>query len=222
MKKSSMLFALMGVLCIGNAFAEDAVPTVAVVSPATKPIDISEKPQNMDKMRLVYKGQTYVCPARCTYVRDPEGPGGYAVPPQCENRQTGEACRVNVFTNINVSDNQVAAEDTMLDVELIDATPNVVVPQKVDAPVKAQRKLDVSRAGKLKTTTTVKPTPVNPTPVAQDKLSDGGDVVAINYPAGCTPDCAILGNVVLCECKSSDGKNCKAEVVTSDSTSQLR
>lgn len=55
----------------------------------------------------------------------------------------------------------------------------------------------------------------------QDMAADGG-AVAINCPAGCTPDCAILGNTVLCECKTSNGSTCKAEVVVADDTTVLK
>lgn len=59
------------------------------------------------------------------------------------------------------------------------------------------------------------------TPKVQDMAADGG-AVAINCPAGCTPDCAILGNTVLCECKTSNGSTCKAEVVVADDTTVLK
>ena len=57
-------------------------------------------------------------------------------------------------------------------------------------------------------------TPNKPSKV-QDMVSDGG-AIAINCPANCTPDCVILSNVVLCECKDSNGNTCKADVVVSD------
>ena len=82
--------------------------------------------------------------------------------------------------------------------------------------------ITVSRGGKLgprvapKTSDMKKPTNMMASEVsAQIKATDGG-AVAINCPVGCTPDCAILGNVVLCECKDSKGGTCNAEVVTSD------
>jgi len=72
-----------------------------------------------------------------------------------------------------------------------------------------------ARAGKINNK------PTNVLARAQNKVADGG-AVAINCPVGCTPDCAILGNVVLCECKASDGSTCKADVVTSENTTVVK
>jgi len=212
----TMLFTVAGVagvFCFGNAFAEDAAPVAAVVSPVTQQIDIPEKIQDLDKVKITYDGQTYACPDRCRF--ETYSNGGYVLPPRCIHKQTGAECKAMVSAAQSNSSNQAV----------------IVVPLKVESVnLKADEVSDVhkkananvaARAAKikptLKQTTQVKP---NPTPIAQDKLADGGDVVAINCPAGCTPDCVILGNVVMCECKTSDGKNCKAEVVTADSTSQ--
>ena len=63
--------------------------------------------------------------------------------------------------------------------------------------------------------------PTSTKPQAQDMVADGG-AVAINCPAGCTPNCTILSNVVLCECQASDGSICKAEVVVADDATVLK
>jgi len=91
---------------------------------------------------------------------------------------------------------------------------DIVISQAEESP---DMTITVARAGKVAT----RVTPVMSDVEAQVKAADGG-AVAINCPAGCTPDCAIMGNVVLCECKSSDGKTCKAEVVTSELRKQIK
>ena len=88
-----------------------------------------------------------------------------------------------------------------------------------DKAVEKSESPSVARAAKVgskaKKTVDANNKPIKP----QDMVADGGGAVAINCPANCTPDCVILSNVVLCECKDSAGKTCKADVVVSDETS---
>ena len=81
----------------------------------------------------------------------------------------------------------------------------------------SQKKIDVARAAKVgPKAKKVSDTIVTPaSAVEKARMGDGG-AIAINCPANCTPDCVILGNVVLCECKDSNGNTCKADVVVSD------
>ena len=54
-------------------------------------------------------------------------------------------------------------------------------------------------------------------PRVQEKVGSG--VVGITCPAGCTPDCAVISNIVLCECKDGNGNACTEEVVQTSATS---
>lgn len=40
------------------------------------------------------------------------------------------------------------------------------------------------------------------------QMAPDGGVVAINCPAGCSGDCYALNNLIICECKRSDGSSC--------------
>jgi Na+-translocating ferredoxin:NAD+ oxidoreductase RnfG subunit len=120
----------------------------------------------------------------------------------CENQITGEDCGDPVI-NIHTMEESL---------ESVDSIP--VLKSNIAPKQKKQNNVS-ARAARINTK------PVNVLARAQDKVADGG-AVAINCPAGCTPDCAILGNVVLCECKASDGSTCKADVVTSENTTGVK
>ena len=83
----------------------------------------------------------------------------------------------------------------------------------------------VARAAKdtQNTKKQINPRPADSVSSIKSKMADGGTgAVAINCPGHCTPDCAILGNVVLCECKTSNGEACTTEVVLSDADIPVR
>ena len=46
-------------------------------------------------------------------------------------------------------------------------------------------------------------------PVDKTSQTKRADVVVVNCPGHCTPDCWALNNVVFCQCKTSDGQNCE-------------
>lgn len=116
----------------------------------------------------------------------------------------------NPVVNIGTTNTTVNLND--YNIVSIPANMSVISEKKIES----KKSNNVSaRAARINTK------PVNVLARAQDKVADGG-AVAINCPAGCTPDCAILGNVVLCECKASDGSTCKADVVTSENTTGVK
>ena len=51
----------------------------------------------------------------------------------------------------------------------------------------------------------------------QEKVGSG--VVGFTCQAGRTPDCVVISNVVLCECKDGNGNACTKEVVQTSATS---
>jgi len=57
-------------------------------------------------------------------------------------------------------------------------------------------------------------------PQIQEKTASG--VVGITCPAGCTPNCAVMSNIVLCECKDGNGNACAEEVVQSSASTTER
>ena len=81
-----------------------------------------------------------------------------------------------------------------------------------DAVVQESTEVTVARAAKAspkvkKSSTGVKLV----VPQIQENATSG--VVGITCPAGCTPDCAVLSNIVLCECKDGNGNACAEEIV---------
>ena len=58
------------------------------------------------------------------------------------------------------------------------------------------------------------------------QMTPDGGVVAITCPVGCTGTCFALNNLIVCECKKSDGTSCNLSeddvVVGSSSSSSLR
>ena len=146
------------------------------------------------------------CPPDCSFLRNDNG--GLVTPVTCVNHGVECAGGHGGVRFYNEYPSQYATGE-VLEVEK-------VTKKLSDATVEKSETASVARAAKVsvkaKKTVDTNNKPVKP----QDMVADGGGAIAINCPANCTPDCVILSNVVLCECKDSAGKTCKADVVVSD------
>ena len=145
---------------------------------------------------------TYTCPAGCEIGTVQNQNGTTQV--YCYIPNTTERC---ADPTVNILNYAIGPTD----VEVQEVTPVKLN----NTNTKKSNKVSV-RAAKV-----ARVKPVSTKPQAQDMAADGG-AIAINCPAGCTPDCAILGNTVLCECKASDGSTCKAEVVVADDATVVK
>lgn len=149
------------------------------------------------------------CPPDCQFLRNDNG--GLVTPVTCVNRGVECIGGHGGVRFYNEYPTQYAVG------EVIEVNKPVVKDSKDMATgVQKLENNSVARAAKVgvkaKKTVEANNKPTKP----QDMVADGGGAIAINCPANCTPDCVILGNVVLCECKDSAGKTCKADVVVSD------
>jgi hypothetical protein len=221
-----MVLVLMIFTCVGGAFANDAsniAPMVAQKGLKTNNIEpVTQEPKDVEKYHVIVGGYTYECPYQCNWVTP------LTNPPACESSNPDRDCTVRRYvsslpTNQNSQNTNVQA--VSLTVDRVDVTPGVVSPNavvssKVDVPVKAQRKPDVSRAAKVKPMANAKPTPV-----PDAKMADG-EVTIINCPANCpVPNCWVLGNVIMCQCKVSDAPDavaCKPDSIESLESNSLK
>lgn len=162
----------------------------------------------------VSSGGYMACPPECKFLRNDNG--GLVTPLTCVDR--GIECAggnrgIKFFEEYptKYATGEAGASDK----------PGEVIPVKKlekETTFKAEKKMDfapVARAAKSGAKAK-KAAGLTTTAVSAQATSSDAGAVAINCPANCTPDCAVLSNVVLCECKDSKGDVCKAEVVLSD------
>lgn len=147
------------------------------------------------------------CPPDCVFLRNANG--GFSTPLTCVNHGVECAGGNSGIRFYDEYPTQYALG------EIVEAV-KVEKKNVADKVVEKSESVSVARVAKVgaKAKKTID-TPNKPSKV-QDMVADGGGAIAINCPANCTPDCVILGNVVLCECKDSAGKTCKADVVVAD------
>ena len=229
-----LIFGIIGGLCAVNCYAEDTISSdvldsaavarvakvgsriknnTATVTPVTP---LTKESEDVDKVAYIYGGKKYECPWRCHWVRDDAGV--LALPPKCVDAN-GADCTV---ITVNTDASAMAQVDSVDELDVEPATTGTENVININSKKLDKTSASPARAAKVgpkvkQDSTNLKPV----TPKVQDMAADGG-AVAINCPAGCTPDCAILGNTVLCECKTSNGSTCKAEVVVADDTTVLK
>ena len=181
-------------------FSDATVVRAARVRPqTTKPAT----PQAQDKVGTVIV--TYTCPEGCELVwRNLSTGATYA---ECYNGT--EHCGSPTVNTVDVGPiNFGGVQTRAAQLPVVKNNLNNITPLPQEAVNARVAKKTVQK-------------PVSTKPQVQDMAADGG-AIAINCPAGCTPDCAILGNTVLCECKASDGSTCKAEVVVADDATVVK
>lgn len=187
MKKSFFIFGVIGAICMTGAWAAQIGEVLGA--------------GNSGYM---------ACPPDCSFLRNANG--GLVTPVTCVNR--GVEC-IGGHGGVRFY-NEYPSQYVVG--EVIEVNKPVVKDIK-DTAASAQKLENNSVARAAKTGAKAKKvsdTTVTPaSAVEKARMGDGG-AVAINCPANCTPDCVILGNVVLCECKDSNGNTCKADVVVSD------
>ena len=220
MKKTLLFAGIIAGLVATNGYAEEdtgvAVARAARVGPrvtntaSNTPI-MPQNPGNLDMVRpgeVLGAGESgwMACPPDCSFLRNSNG--NLSVPLTCVSHGIecpGGSRGVRFYEDYPT---QYATDVTSIG-EIQQVTTN-------NASVKKADTVTTARVAKK-----LKPISTNVKPQVQDMAADGG-AIAINCPAGCTPDCAILGNTVLCECKASDGSTCKAEVVVADDATVVK
>ena len=227
MKKSFLMFGFLAALCAFNVYAEDAISPAPEVDEATvaRAAKVVAKPVKTINVAPVMPEEPGVVEKAAIGEVRPNGENGWVgCPPDCVFTTYADGTLACVRGGIECPGINGGIryyegdKPTVYSIGPTVPTPSNLEPVSIASQVQQRAdKVSIDRAAKSSVKIKKNPEVIKPTmPKIEEKAASGA--VGITCPAHCTPNCAVLGNTVLCDCRDSNNNLCAEEVVQTSNT----